>query len=232
MKPGASVRPTSRSSHSSGTLPSKINWGDLRRTRPFSAHYGFDRGTPIDRYYVLKFMEKYRRYITGDVLEIQMTGYTKMFGENLRRSESVDVDPQHNTTYVCDLSRSAGILASNSYDCFLLPNTLNHLRELEPSLVNALRVVKPGGTILATVATLVPLTPDFLDYWRLTPAGWKQVTARVWGGCHVEVDAYGNVLSSIAAMMGLAYEELSKQELEHYDPRYPVLIGIFCQKAS
>src|SRR5262245_50153649 len=31
-------------------------WGNLRRVRPFSASYGFDRGTPIDRYYLDTFL--------------------------------------------------------------------------------------------------------------------------------------------------------------------------------
>ena len=136
-----------------------IRWGDLRRTRPFSSHYGFDRGTPIDRYYVLKFFEKHQQHLRGDVLEIQMTGYTQMLGREVRSSESVDIDPQHNTTHVCDLAHSEGKLSSNRYDCFLMPNTLNHLRELELCLKNALRVLKPGGTILATTATLFLLPP-------------------------------------------------------------------------
>ena len=209
-----------------------VRWGDLRRTQPFSSHYGFDRGTPIDRYYVLRFFEKYQQHIRGDVLEIQMTGYTQMFGHDVRWSESVDIDPQHNTTHVCDLAHSEGRLSSNRYDCFLMPNTLNHLRELELCLENALRVLKPGGTILATTATLVPLTPDFLDYWRLSPAGWKEVATRVWPGCHVSLEVYGNVLAATAAMMGLACEELMRQELDVGDPRYPVLIGLACQKPS
>src|SRR4051794_24300652 len=29
----------------------RVRWGSLRRTRPFSDCYGFDRGLPIDRYY-------------------------------------------------------------------------------------------------------------------------------------------------------------------------------------
>jgi SAM-dependent methyltransferase len=211
-------------------MPTRVSWGNLRRTRPFSSDFGFDRGTPIDRYYVLKFMERHRQRISGDVLEIQQTGYTRMFARNLRRSHSVDIDPQHGTTYVCDLAHSEGILASDTYDCFLMPNTLNHLRELELCLANALRVLKPGGVILATVATLVPLTPNFLDYWRLTPAGWKDVTARVWPQCSVGLQVYGNVLSTAAAMMGVASEELTPEELDVEDPRYPVLVGMLCEK--
>src|SRR5262249_8061658 len=129
-------------------------WGSLRRTHPFSDHYGFERGTPIDRYYALKFMERYRQHITGDVLEIQGTAYTKFCGHEVRRCESIDVDPQHSTTYVCDLAHSQDVLASDAYDCFLLPNTLNHLRDVTGSLRHALRVVKRGGVILATTPTL------------------------------------------------------------------------------
>ena len=31
------------------------DWGNLRRVTPISANYGFERGAPIDRYYVDKF---------------------------------------------------------------------------------------------------------------------------------------------------------------------------------
>ena len=29
-----------------------VRWGDLRRPRPFSDRYGYDRGTPIEHYYI------------------------------------------------------------------------------------------------------------------------------------------------------------------------------------
>jgi hypothetical protein len=213
--------------HSGQELP---DWGNLRRVRPFSEHYGFDRGTPIDRYYLNKFLEQNRAWITGDVLEIQMTGYTSMFGTNVRRSDSIDIDPQHGTTYVCDLASSEAVVPSNAYDCFLMPNTLHHLRNLEASLSNALRLVRPGGVLLATTTSFVPVTPDFLDYWRLTPAGWQEVTERVWRGCEIRIATYGNALAATAAMLGLAHEELSPEELDVQDPRYPVLITVFCRK--
>jgi hypothetical protein len=205
-------------------------WGNLRRTRPFSDDYGFDRGTPIDRYYVNQFLGASQKYITGDVLEIQQTGYTKLFGHDVRRSDSVDVDASHGTTFVCDLARSEDVLASDSYDCFLMPNTLNHLQDLESCMRQALRVIRPGGSILATVATFVPLTPDFKEFWRLTPAGWNEVVRCAWPNCDVSLTTYGNVLSAAAAMMGLAHEELTPAELDVCDPRYPVLIALGCRK--
>ena len=205
-------------------------WGNLRRTHPFSDHYGFDRGTPIDRYYVLKFMEKYREHIAGDVLEIQGTAYTQVCGHNVRRSDSIDIDPQHGTTFVCDLAASERVLASNAYDCFLLPNTLNHLKDPVASLQQALRVIRPGGTILATAPTLTPLTPDFSEYQRFTVAGLREIGQRAWPGQKFAAESYGNVLAATAALMGLAGEELMASELEVNDPRYPVLLAFFCQK--
>ena len=55
-------------------------WGNLRRVTPFSKDFGVDRGTPVDRYYLAKFLEMHRALITGDVLEIQMPGYAMRYG--------------------------------------------------------------------------------------------------------------------------------------------------------
>ena len=81
-------------------------WGNLRRTEPFSRNFGFDRGTPIDRHYLMQFLERHRSEITGDVLEIQLSGYTQRYGHNLRAAHSVDINPVFNPTYVCDLAEA------------------------------------------------------------------------------------------------------------------------------
>ena len=70
------------------------------------------------------------------------------------------------------------MIPDRAYDCLLLPNTLPHFRELDRCLAHALRVVRPGGTILASAAGLLPLTGDVPDYWRLTPDGWREKLAR------------------------------------------------------
>jgi hypothetical protein len=44
-------------------------WGNLRRTTPFSSRFGFERGQPIDRFYLHRFLSAHREVITGDVLE-------------------------------------------------------------------------------------------------------------------------------------------------------------------
>lgn len=205
-------------------------WGNLRRTRPFSENFGFDRGTPIDRYYLMRFLDRHRAAVHGDVLEIQETGYTRRYGHDLAAVHSVDINPQVRPMFVCDLAQSETVLASDRYDCFLMPNTLCFLRDLDGCLRNAIRVIRPGGWILATAPAMVPLIPDGPDYWRLSADGWREVATRVWPGCEVEVKAEGNCLSAAAAMFGLAFEELTPAELDVHDPRYPVLVTIACRK--
>lgn len=205
-------------------------WGNLKTTKPFSEYFGFDRGTPVDRYYLHRFLEKNRQFITGDVLEIQMPSHAQRYGSGLRRTDSVDISSQHKSTYVCDLAESEGVIPDDSYDCFLLPNTLCVLKNIEGCLEQALRVIKPGGVILATTATFMPLNPDSPDYWRLSADGWKEIAEKVWPGCQVEIEGHGNCLVAVAAMLGLAMEELSQAEMEENDPHYPVLVTLFCRK--
>jgi SAM-dependent methyltransferase len=206
-------------------------WGNLRRVKPMSASYGFDRGTPLDRYYLHAFLCANQALITGRVLEVQLPSYTKRFGQRVQESHSVDINPAFGATYTCDLA-DAPRIPSDYYDCFLLPNTLQHVEALRPALRTMLRVTKPGGTLLASAAGFLPLIPDGGDYWRLSAQGWSRLLAEEWPGNEIAVESHGNCLAAIAAMHGLAQEELSAEELDVEDPRYPVLVTIRCRKAE
>ena len=205
-------------------------WGNLRRTAPFSDRFGFDRGTPIDRYYLHRFLSQHASLITGDVLEIQVRSYTERFGVDVRTSHTLDIVADFSPTFVCDLAAAEGVVPDAAYDCFLLPNTLQHLRSLEPALVQALRVVRPGGVVMASAAGLERLTEADQDFWRFTPRGWELTVERVWAGCEVQVRGHGNCLAVAAAAYGLAVEELTPAELEVVDDRFPVLTTILCRK--
>lgn len=207
-------------------------WGNLRRLRPFSESYGFERGTPVDRYYLHRFLEEHRHLITGRVLEIEYPSHTRQYGHDLTATDSVNIvaGTYPNLTYLVDLAQSEGVIPDDSYDCFLLPNTLCVLKNIEGCLRHALRVVKPGGVILASTGTFVPLTGARDDYWRLSAEGWRELTSRTWPGCDVRIEHHGNCLTTVAAMLGLALEELKSAELEYHDPRFPVLVTFYCRK--
>jgi SAM-dependent methyltransferase len=210
-----------------GELP---QWGNLRRSEPFSDQFGFDRGTPIDRFYLERFLDAERAAIRGHVLEIQVSGHARKFGRELQRVDTLDISAQFSPTYQCDLADAGTVVPSDTYDCFLLPNTLQHLARLEEALAQALRVVKPGGVILASAAGLARLTTPDEDFWRFTAEGWRMVTARMWPGCAVDVRAHGNCLAAVAGLYGLAVEEMTRAELEIEDERFPVLTTIKCVK--
>ena len=242
MTPSAAIRSTlaARARELAGpSLTTKVRclvrgyglprWGNLRRTTPFSATYGFDRGTPIDRYYLNQFLNLHRDRISGAVLEVQTDGYTERFGAGVTRADTFDIVPLFDPTYLCDFAHCDAAIPSRAYDCLLLPNTLPHLRELDRALAQAARVVRPGGTILASAAGLLPLTRDVPEYWRLSPDGWRERLSSAWPGAAIDVAGHGNCLASVAAQLGLAVEELTAAELDVQDPRYPVLITVLCR---
>src|SRR6478735_5047329 len=60
--------------------PGTIDFGDFGRTEPVSVDFGFDRGLPIDRYFVEGFLARNASRIRGRVLEIGDNEYTLRFG--------------------------------------------------------------------------------------------------------------------------------------------------------
>ena len=70
---------------------------------------------------------------------------------------------------------------------------------------------------------------DLVDYWHASADGWSVVAERVWPDCVTTIETHGNCLAAAAAMYGVAVEELTAEELDVRDPRYPVLVGIECR---
>ncbi len=64
----------------------------------------------------------------------------------------------------------------------------------------------------------------------MTALGCERVFAEAFVGGAVEARAYGNVLTAVAFLMGMAAEELSTQELNVVDPFFPVLVTLKAKK--
>jgi hypothetical protein len=163
------------------------------------------------------------------VLEVQTASYTERFGHDVSRADTFDIEPSFQPTYRCDFAHCEDVIPTAAYDCLLLPNTLQHFRELDLALAQVRRVVRPGGAILASAGGLLPLTGDVADYWRMSPDGWREKLGTAWRGAAIEIAGDGNSLAAVAAQLGLAVEELTSAELDVQDPRYPVLTTICCR---
>lgn len=201
-------------------------WGNLRRTQPFSAIYGFDRGTPIDRTYIADFLATYSSDIRGEILEIGGTTYSGTLEKSGAATTHVlDIDPSNRrATIIADLAEP-GSLPEARFDCFLLVQTLQYVHDVDAGLRNAWRALVPGGTLLITVPTVSKVDAGLreTDLWRFTPAGLEHVLEVACPDGRIEVRGYGNLLATSAFLTGLSTGELSDDEIRFDDPDFPLL---------
>jgi SAM-dependent methyltransferase len=208
--------------------------GTVRRTSPLSDHSGSDRGTPVDRFYIDRFVHEHRETIRGRVLEVLDAGYTRRFGTAVSRSDVLDVDDQNpDATIVADLAAAHGI-EDATFDCFILTQTLQYVFDVRSALEHVHRILRPGGTVLCTVPVASRIGRRTVDseYWRLTPAACSVLFEQAFPDGRVEVRGHGNVLTCVAFLMGMAAEELAAEELETDDQFYPLVVTVCATKAG
>jgi SAM-dependent methyltransferase len=209
------------------TRLNRPRWGNLRRREPFSAYYGFDRGTPVDRFYIERFLAERARDIQGNVLEVGNARYARAFrGSSPVQVEIVDNDAHSaEATIVADLSEPFSLPAER-FDCFILTQTLQLVADPEAALKNAWHTIAPRGVLLVSVPGITRSDPDQVttDRWRFTASGLDTLLLRTCSTGRRAVVGYGNLISAVAFLMGLATEELEESELNVTDPHFPVAV--------
>ncbi len=202
-------------------------FGTLRRTTPLSDHWGYDRGTPIDRYYIERFLDEFRSDIHGHVLEIKDSTYTNRFGVGVEQHDVLDINPSNpGATIVADLA-AADSVPADTFDCMILTQTLQFIPDLRAAVAHVHRILRPGGVLLCTAPGISRVERAYAstDYWRFTPAACSLLFRGEFGMENVTVRTYGNVLTAMAFLTGLASEELSRRELAQHDEHFPVTIA-------
>jgi SAM-dependent methyltransferase len=205
-----------------------------RSTRPVSENWGFDRGRPIDRYYIDRFFASFAGDMKGDLLEIQEALYSGQHGRDLRSRQVLDIDPDNElATVIADLTQADSI-ASDQFDCFVLPQTLQFIFDLRAALFHAHRILKPGGVLLATVPAVSRIDPGLYssDYWRFTPASCERLLQEQFGTSDVMVVSFGNALSCAAFIQGMSVEDFTSSELDPVDSQFPLILGIRARKVA
>lgn len=216
----------------------RVRFGDLRRLTPISRHWGYDRGGgPVDRYYIERFLAAHALDVRGTVLEIGDDVYTRKFGGD--RVECSDVlhvvDGNPRATIVGDLTRADHIPAA-SFDCIILTQVLQFVRDPAAAVRTINRILKTGGVVLATGAGIAQISRKDMEqwgeYWRFTDLSARTLFAEVFPAANVEVETCGNVLAAVAFLHGLAASELSESELEFCDPYFQVLVTVRAVKSD
>lgn len=208
-----------------------VRFGNFRRVKPISTVFGFDRGLPIDRYYIEGFLSANRSDIQGNVLEVAENKYTLMFGgERVSRSDVLHVcEGNPNATIVADLT-SGDTLPSQYFDCVILTQTLQFIYELRAAIRTLHRILKPGGVLLATCPGISQISRYDMDrwgdHWRFTTLSARKLFEEVFSPSEIRIESYGNVLAAASLLQGLAVEDLRRDELENHDADYELIVAI------
>lgn len=221
-------------SHRSRPAPGKVRFGHLRRLKPIDRDFGYRRGTPIDRYYIERFLSAHSQDIRGRVLEVGDNSYTRRFGgHNVQTSDILHVvegNPQ--ATIIADLTDAAHI-PSNSFDCMVLTQTLHLIFDVSAAIRTLHRILKPGGVLLATFPGISQISRDEWRetwYWAFTSLSARRLFEEHFSSSKLDIQAYGNVLTATAFLQGLAVSELRQEELDYHDPQYQLLISVAARK--
>jgi SAM-dependent methyltransferase len=215
------------------------------RSIPASRRDGFDRGGPIDRYYIEHFLRRHAgegEYGAGDfkgrVLEFTDNTYTRKFGTlskgnpnpgDVTQSDVLDVsDANARATVVGDITVETD-LPEDAFDCIICTQVLLVVYDYRAALKTMHRALRPGGTLLMTNPGITKVCrPDidlWGDYWRFTSLSVRRLLEELFPPENVKVEAYGNVRSAAAALYGLSATELRPEELDLRDPDYEVIVA-------
>jgi SAM-dependent methyltransferase len=205
---------------------------------PVSRLLGRDRGLPIDRYYIERFLGANADRIQGHALELDDDRYTRAFGgDRVTRSDVLHLHPTNpRATIVADLSSADNRIPSDRFDAIILTQTLPFIYDVHAVVQTLHRILRPGGVVLATVGGITPISRRDMErwghYWSFTTLSARLLFEEAFPAANVQVNAFGNVLAATAFLHGLAAEELHPSELDYHDPDYEFVITIVAVKAE
>jgi SAM-dependent methyltransferase len=214
----------------------RVSFGSLRRTEPVNREFGFTRGTPVDRFFIEKFLQAHAGDISGRVLEIGDDMYTVRFGRGkVERSDILHaVAGNPAATIIGRLDTGEG-LPDGAFDCVILTQTLHCIYDVHGAVRNIRRILRPGGVALVSIPGITQISrfdaDRWGDYWRMTPAAVKRLFSEAFAESDLTLQENGNVLLAAAFLYGLVVEDLPGSAMEVLDPDYPLVTCVRARKA-
>lgn len=205
-----------------------IDFGDLARVTPIDATFGIGRGgRPIDRHYIERFLERHATDIHGNVLELADDGYTKRFGgANVLHSDVLGLRPAPGITVTGDLCNPPDDFGWGSFDCIVFTQTLQFVSDPAAAVSTLARLLRTRGVLLATFPGISQISrydaERWGDRWRFTTLSARELLRREF--VEVSVEAFGSVLTAVAALHGLVVEDIPVGMMEQHDPDYELIV--------
>lgn len=201
---------------------------------PISRAFGYDRGKPIDRYFIERFLRRNSNLIRGKVLEVGDNAYTRNFGSDVEQSDILHYEQQADREVIHGDLVKPETIPKDRYDCFVCTQTFQFLSNVPQAVRSAHQLLVSGGAFLGTMPAIsqksVGAEESWHEYWRFTSASVRKEFGEVFGDENVEVHAIGNVYLAVNILMGLSVEEIPKDMLEQHDPNYECLITVMAKK--
>ena len=212
----------------------RVSVGDLGSVVPISRDFGFDRGTPIDRYYIERFLARHQVEIAGRVLEVGGDDYTRCFGgSRVARADILHVRQGNpRATIVGDLTDPA-VLPESAFDCIVLTQTLHLIYDVRGAVARLYRALAPGGVVLVTAPGISQIDRGEWGnswFWSFTTESLSRLFKECFGPEDVIVEHYGNVFAATAFLQGLAVEEVDTSKLDLLDKSYQVIVAVRARK--
>jgi glycosyltransferase involved in cell wall biosynthesis len=211
-----------------------IDFGSFATTRPLSRDFGWDRGTPVDRYYIERFLNHCAADIRGGVLEVGDDTYSKRYGGDKISAQAVlHRNPGHpGATLTGDMTQP-GVLPESLFDCIVLTQTLQLIFEPDQALLRLHAALKHDGVLLLTVPGISQTDRGEWGgswFWSFTEASLRRLLERHFPSESFTIETNGNVYSAICFLEGAALEEIDTAQLDMTDAAYPVILTVRARK--
>ncbi|WP_051979068.1 glycosyltransferase [Edaphobacter aggregans] len=212
----------------------KVDFGSLASTRPLSMDFGWERGTPLDRYYIEGFLQEHSRDIKGRVLEIGDDLYSRRFGTEIAQLDVLHVSSENLKVTITGDITTRGVLPEGAFDCIIFTQTLQLIYDLNEAVERLHAALKPGGVLLLTVPGISQI--DRHEWgtnwcWSFTVSSLHRLFERVFGRGELQFSTHGNVFAAICFLTGAVVEDVDISDLDVHDPAYPVNITLRAQRA-
>ena len=212
--------------------PSKTT---LRSIKKHSEKFGFDRGTPIDRYYIDHFLKNLnlennfnRSLEFGEIL----------YSDSFKVKEKYFLShPEYETRDIASNQILFDLNSEHSYegtkfDLILSTNVINFTKNPFVSIKHHIDMLNSRGTLVLTVSASMPISKfdaeRWGDYWRFTPDGLNQLLRTL--NCEYHIKSFGSFVTSIAFLCGLSAEEIDATDLNKNDDSYPIVVMAIIKK--
>jgi|TARA_B110000259_G_scaffold187654_1_gene242703 SAM-dependent methyltransferase len=196
---------------------------------PISDYFGFDRGLPIDRYYINKFININKKHIRGNVLEIGDDRYSKKF----KCDSTIYGIIKNEKVEILNLEEKLPNKIKK-FDCIICTQVINYTYKKEKFISNLYKLLKKNGILLLTCSSITRISNydynRYGDYWRFTDMSLRKLLSSVFNKKSIRIKTHGNISVSTKFLYGLSADEVSYDDLNFNDKNFSLLISCRAKK--